>query len=75
MIWLTRDFMQLVNILCVSQFIAVSLVHPVQQVKRVYNLCVSPLMAVCTQKVCCLVTSKVRSSCMELRTKTCCLLP
>ena len=57
--------MQLVNILCVSQFIAVSLVHPVQQVKRVYNLCVSPLMAVCTQKVCCLVTSKVRSSCKE----------
>ena len=49
---------QLVNILCVSQLIAVSLVHPVQQVKRVYNLCISLLMAVCTQKVCCLVTSR-----------------
>ena len=65
-IWPTRDFMQLVNILCVSQLIAVSLVHPEQQVKRMYNLCVSLLIGVCTQKVCCLVTSRVvRSSCKE----------
>ena len=58
--------MQLLNILCVSQLIAVSLVHPVQQVKRVYILCASPVIGVNTQKVCCLVTSRVvRSSCKE----------